>query len=103
MSLQEHIDALAEQPDIAEYFATEGIQGECARPGSCPVAVYLMRRTGSNDIAVGGSWARNFKASGVDYWADLPDKITTFINRFDNYVYPELIAGYDPIADEYTS
>lgn len=103
--LQEYVDQIAAyetSEKIADYLISEGVKGEPQRTGSCALAQWLKKETGSHDISVGGTWARDWSVFNVDTteeqiardYAVIPANVTQFINDFDNGTYPELLTEY---------
>jgi len=89
-TIAEALDQLV-RPDktVAEVLLDEGCRG---RHGSeiCPVAVFLRKATGRNNVHAGVTRAY-VRVTGLD-WLDatMPVAVAVFISEFDNGLHPEL-------------
>jgi hypothetical protein len=70
---------------IAEFLYRNGITGELCRPYSCPIARFVAATTG-DDVLI---HTETFICDDGN-WGELPDVIAEFIDRFDDYHYPQL-------------
>jgi len=89
-TIAEALDMLV-RPDktVAEVLTEAGCRG---RHGSmiCPVAVFLQKATGRNNVHAGVARAYVW-VTGLD-WLDatMPDAVSDFISEFDKGHHPEL-------------
>ena len=95
ITLQEALNQLADysSDDIAELMRLAGKKGTQSLALSCPMANYLSDVLGS-ECSVGPWRAHNMLDDGDDRWADLPDSVSYFVDRFDRGHYPFLITHW---------
>jgi hypothetical protein len=92
ITLQEALDQLNRYTadEVAELLMLAGKKGHQSLALSCPMANYLSDVLGS-ECSVGPWRAHNMLVDGDDRWADLPDGVSYFVDRFDRGHYPDLI------------
>lgn len=97
------LDAM-DADDIAEFFRAEGVTGRPGLSQRCPIANFLSRYAATEFVSVGvrAVWWVELVASpdgsefggfvdGVFRTSDGPSGIRSFILRFDDGQYPDLI------------
>lgn len=82
--------ALGDDPDaVAESLRREGCVGTRGHPWSCPVALFLRKRTGlrCGARALRCSWE---PGGGEIVYCDTPHPVRVFMGRHDRGEYPDL-------------
>lgn len=74
---------------IADRLRADGITGRVGNTGCCPVANWLKRETGCEDVTAG--LTRVFVGGYLAPEVETPEPISVFMEWFDDGVYPDLV------------
>lgn len=88
ITVPEAIDRLRKRgaDDVAAVLRGAGVKGNRRNCHSCPIAVFVKKVTGEDDVKVFGM---EYLYGGA--WVDLPRAARAFVKRFDNYQYSDLV------------
>jgi len=91
---------LGTDPDaIADRLTGLGITGMLHEPGDCAIARYLTTLPGVDRALVGG-YGITIRAGGERITLAQPAAIRDFRRRFDNGLYPQLVAARRPGGEQ---
>jgi len=77
--------------NIPQLLRDAGIRGEVGDCLSCPIALYLIERTGCVRADVGSDVTTLMYEDGTYESASNPTNVEAFVDRFDGLGYPDLI------------
>lgn len=77
--------------DIRAYFNSIGVKGFTCNGSRCPIATFFTEQTGESVVVEPNYIARTNECGDWYKAVHNTGAMETFINRFDDYCYPELI------------
>jgi hypothetical protein len=89
------LESLGSASAIAAFLSNEGIVGDMESSFRCPIALYLLRETGT-DWLVGSDTVRTVALNPAVYQPDIPfgPNVRQFIVSFDHGAFPDLVRDW---------